>query len=68
MLGGFLTVIICTIVVTANSGFAAASANSPIFGVAAMAVSVIIVPLVSMFTPRHNLSSVYEKSAETEEV
>ncbi|MDR1540243.1 MAG: sodium:solute symporter [Clostridiales bacterium] len=52
MLGGFFTVIVCTIVGTATSSFAAASANAPIFGVSAMAVSLVIVPIASLITPK----------------
>ncbi|MDR1914275.1 MAG: sodium:solute symporter family protein [Clostridiales bacterium] len=52
MLCGFFTVVICTLVNTLSVDFKAASANAPIFGVAAMAVSVIITPLVSLFTAK----------------
>ncbi len=47
---GLLTVGISTLVISLNSGFAAAAAKSPEMGVAAMAVSAIVVPLVSAFT------------------
>jgi Na+/pantothenate symporter len=50
MLGGFITVAACTIVRTVQAGFSAASADAPIYGVAAMAISVVIVPLVSRLT------------------
>ncbi|MDR2649986.1 MAG: sodium:solute symporter [Clostridiales bacterium] len=50
MLGGFLTVVIATIITAATAGFAAASANAPVFGVSAMAVSLAVTPLVSLFT------------------
>ena len=50
MLAGLLTVGISTLVITFNSGFAAAAAKSPEMGVAAMAVSLVVVPLVSAFT------------------
>lgn len=49
---GLLTVGISTLVITLNSGFSAAAAKSPEMGVAAMAVSMIIVPVVSMFTKK----------------
>jgi Na+/proline symporter len=52
MLGGFLTVIICTAVQTAAESFAAASANAPVFGVSAMAVSLVLTPLVSLLGKR----------------
>ncbi len=47
---GLLTVGISTLVISLNSGFAAAAAKSPEMGVAAMAVSLVVVPLVSAFT------------------
>ena len=50
VLSGLLVVGITTLVVTINTNFAAAAKLSPEMGVAAMAVSVVIVPLVSLFT------------------
>lgn len=50
MIAGILTVGISTLVLTLNSGFSAATAKSPEMGVAAMAVSMIVVPIVSLFT------------------
>lgn len=50
MLSGLLTVGISTLVITLNSGFAAAASKSPEMGVAAMAISMVVVPLVSAFT------------------
>jgi len=50
MLAGLLTVGVATLVITLNSGFAAAAAKSPEMGVAAMALSVIVVPVVSALT------------------
>lgn len=50
VLSGLLVVGISTLVITLNSNFAAAAAKSPEMGVCAMAVSFIIVPLVSTFT------------------
>ena len=50
MIGGLLTVGISTLVITFSSSFSAAAAKSPEMGVAAMAVSMIIVPIVSAFT------------------
>ncbi|MDR3239314.1 MAG: sodium:solute symporter [Clostridiales bacterium] len=52
MLGGFLTVVICTAANTAVSGFQAAIGNAPLFGVAAMAVSIILTPAVSLLTKK----------------
>jgi Na+/proline symporter len=48
MLSGFLTVIICTAVQSGIESFSAASANAPVFGVSAMAVSVVVTPLASL--------------------
>ena len=50
VLSGLLVVGISTLVISLNSGFAAAAAKSPEMGVSAMAVSMVIVPLVSVFT------------------
>jgi len=50
MLAGLLTVGGATLVISLNSGFSAAAAKSPEMGVAAMALSMIIVPIVSAFT------------------
>lgn len=60
MIAGFLTVAVTTIVLTAiNAGgndlyaaFKAASSKAPEMGVAAMAVSLIVVPIVSAFTKK----------------
>ena len=50
ILSGLVTVGGATLVISLNSGFSAAAAKSPEMGVCAMAVSVLIVPLVSAFT------------------
>lgn len=50
MLAGLLTVGGATLVITLTSNFSAAAAKSPEMGVAAMAASLIVVPLVSAFT------------------
>jgi Na+/proline symporter len=50
ILSGLITVGSATLVISMNAGFSAAAAKSPEMGVAAMAVSMIIVPLVSAFT------------------
>ena len=47
---GFLTVGISTLVISLQSGFSAAAAKSPEMGVAAMALSFVVVPLVSLCT------------------
>ena len=60
MLAGLLTVGISTLVISLNSGFGAAAAKSPEMGVAAMAVSAVIVPVVSMFTKKPDSKKVEE--------
>ena len=50
VLSGLLVVGISTLVISLNSGFSAAASKSPEMGVAAMAVSMVIVPLVSACT------------------
>ena len=50
MLSGLVTVGGATLVISLESGFSAAAARSPEMGVAAMAVSLVAVPLVSAFT------------------
>jgi len=50
MIAGLLTVGGATLVITLTSGFSAAAAKSPEMGVAAMAISVIVVPVVSALT------------------
>lgn len=60
MLGGVLTVAVCTLVITASNGFAAAISKTPEMGVAAMAVSVILVPVVSLFTKKFEKAHIDE--------
>ena len=50
ILAGLLTVGGATLVISLNSGFSAAAAKSPEMGVAAMALSMIVVPVVSALT------------------
>ena len=50
IISGLLTVGGATLVITLQSGFSAAAAKSPEMGVCAMAVSMIVVPLVSALT------------------
>jgi SSS family solute:Na+ symporter/sodium/proline symporter len=52
MLSGIVVVGGCILYFTATAGFAAAKSMSPIFGVSAMATSVIIVPIVSALTKK----------------
>ena len=50
ILAGLLTVGGATLVISLQSGFSAAAAKSPEMGVAAMAISMIVVPVVSLLT------------------
>ena len=50
ILSGLITVGGATLIISLNSGFSAAAAKSPEMGVAAMAISMVIVPLVSALT------------------
>jgi Na+(H+)/acetate symporter ActP len=50
ILSGLITVGGATLAISLTSGFSAAAARSPEMGVSAMAVSMIVVPLVSAFT------------------
>ncbi|MDR3208070.1 MAG: sodium:solute symporter family protein [Oscillospiraceae bacterium] len=67
MLGGFGTMLVMTLVYTLSNpalsdgfyaAFQAASRNSPVFGVTAMAVSVVLVPVVSRFTKKYDKAHV----------
>jgi len=50
IIAGLLTVGGATLVISLNSGFSAAAAKSPEMGVFAMAISMVVVPVVSLFT------------------
>lgn len=60
MLSGLLTVGGATLVISLTSSFSAAAAKSPEMGVAAMAVSLIVVPVVSAFTKQKDKARVDE--------
>lgn len=60
MVSGLLTVGITTAVVTVSDSFAAAAKLSPEMGVAAMAVSLVVVPLVSLVTKNKDKQRVEE--------
>ncbi len=60
ILSGLLVVGVSTLVISLNSGFSAAAAKSPEMGVAAMALSLIIVPFVSLFTKNKDTERVEE--------
>ena len=63
ILSGLLTVGGATLVISLQSGFSAAAAKSPEMGVAAMAISIVVVPLVSAFTKNKK-----EESERVEEI
>ena len=50
IISGLITVGGATLVITLQSGFSAAAAKSPEMGVSAMAISMVVVPLVSALT------------------
>lgn len=50
MISGVLTVVIPTVITTINSGWASAAGNAPTLGVISMAVSLVVVPVFSLFT------------------
>ena len=52
IISGLLTVGGATLVISLNSGFSAAAAKSPEMGVCAMAISLIVVPVVSLLTKK----------------
>jgi SSS family transporter len=52
MCGGFLSLLLMVLVTTATRDFNAAAANAPMYGVLAMAVSLVATPVVSMFTEK----------------
>ena len=54
IISGLLTVGGATLVITLTSGFSAAAAKSPEMGVCAMAISMVVVPVVSMLTKKKN--------------
>lgn len=60
ILTGLLTVGISTLVISLNSGFGAAASKSPEMGVAAMALSLIVVPVVSLITKNKDTKRVDE--------
>ena len=60
ILAGLLTVGISTLVISLNSGFGAAASKSPEMGVAAMALSLIVVPVVSLITKNKDTKRVDE--------
>ena len=60
MIAGLLTVGSATLVISLTSGFSAAAAKSPEMGVIAMAVSLVVVPVVSAFTKEKDSERVEE--------
>ncbi|MBR4881192.1 MAG: sodium:solute symporter family protein [Clostridia bacterium] len=60
IIAGLVTIGGSTLVISLNSGFKAAAAKSPEMGVAAMAISLIIVPVVSLITKNKDEKRVEE--------
>ena len=60
VLSGLLTVGGATLVISLQSGFSAAAARSPEMGVAAMAVSLVVVPVVSLLAKNKDSERVEE--------
>jgi Na+/proline symporter len=65
VLSGLITVGSATLVISLNSGFSAAAAKSPEMGVCAMAISLVVVPLVSAFTKNtetecHRVNAIFQ--------
>ena len=60
MILGILTVAVPTLVISLMSGFSAAVEKAPEMGVAAMAVSIIAVPVVSLFTKKFDKNQIDE--------
>ena len=57
IISGLLTVGGATLVISLSSGFSAAAAKSPEMGVAAMAISFVVVPVVSLLTKNSSKES-----------
>jgi SSS family solute:Na+ symporter/sodium/proline symporter len=66
-LSGLVTVSALIIITTVTKDFAQAKALAPEFGVSAMAVSVVIVPLVSLFTKKPDEKLLEKAFAKVEE-
>ncbi|MBR5155217.1 MAG: sodium:solute symporter family protein [Clostridia bacterium] len=60
VLSGLLVVGIATLIITLNADFATAAKMSPEMGVSAMAVSMVVVPLVSAFTKNKDTERIEE--------
>ena len=54
MICGFLSILVPTVVIALNSGFKAAASQAPLLGCIAMAVSLVVVPVVSLFTKKYD--------------
>ena len=65
VLSGLLTVGGATLVISLTSSFSTAASKSPEMGVAAMAVSFVVVPVVSLLTQR---KTKHEETARVEEI
>ena len=60
VISGLLTVGGATLVISLNQSFSVAASKSPEMGVAAMAISAIVVPVVSLLTKNKNQERVEE--------
>jgi len=60
IISGLLVVGVSTLVISLNSGFSVAASKSPEMGVAAMAVSLVVVPLVSAVTKNRDAKRIDE--------
>ena len=60
VLSGLLTVGTSTLVISLTSGFGAAASKSPEMGVAAMAISFAVVPVVSLLTKNKDQERINE--------
>ena len=64
IISGLLTVGSATLVISLTSGFSVAASKSPEMGVAAMAISFIVVPVVSLITSKKTKTEEKERVAE----
>jgi Na+/proline symporter len=67
MLLSMLTVAIPTVIITVSSGFSAAVSKAPEMGVFAMLVSIVTVPIVSLFTkkyPDEHINKIFKSEKE----
>ena len=71
MISGLFAVGIPTLMISLSSGFPAAAAKAPEMGVSAMALSIVVVPVVSAFTKKFDekhIASVFLNKTETKTI